>query len=521
MNQIAVTDVTGTPVPIEDRHLLLEEATHYEVTVSGQTSETKVWLDTLALAPSEAGGFSLWTEHMVGHSVLRAETAERFIHISLIIQPRSEKLPVSAWLAMLQEIEEWLPGGTVGVEGAKLGSVGNEGVPAPLLAEALLPLVPLLERSLRIVLENPRQVDTNIWENVPLRSIRRGDREMLKWISCHPSIACWIDPWQQAELRGSGPILPQRRSVDSVDHPANRYVSWLIWRVADCLDRTAEELSNLATNSQASNSKHWCKARSERAFSASKRLRRIWNLSFLKEIHRTPPSEAALMVVMDDPSYQRLHSVGRQFLSPLFSLETTPEKPKAAVRPSFHLYELWCFLAVQTSLECLLEGWKWAQKGLHRLLTLTGSGTGAIFEATHYDGRRLTIEFNPVFASYHERKGARWSISGERRPDIVVSLDKPTASGSWLCLDAKYRVGRRNLADSFSSVHIYRDSLRYDGKGGRCSAAALLSPSSTPCSKDWFSESFIKEFCCGAWELQPGMQIDKRFASWVMKCLGS
>jgi hypothetical protein len=47
-----------------------------------------------------------------------------------------------------------------------------------------------------------------------------------------------LDPWHQMELLGAGPTHAQRRTVDSVDHPANRYVSWLVWRVSDCLEKT-------------------------------------------------------------------------------------------------------------------------------------------------------------------------------------------------------------------------------------------------------------------------------------------
>ena len=470
MSPLVVTDTTGAIAPLEEGCLQLEEATRYEVPVN--------------------------------------------------IQPRGEKLSAEFWLAMLTEIEEWLPGGTVGVEGARLGAVGNDGVPAAFLAEALLPLIPLLERSLRIVLSQPRKVDAHIWEDVPLRSTRQVNRETLGWISRHPAIAACLDPWAQSEVEGVGQTLPQRITVDSVNHPANRYVSWLVWRVSECLEKTAAALSQHSTAASTNDSAHWCQSRSERALSASRRLRYVWKMSFLKDVHRQPATEAALLVVLDDPAYARLHAVARQFLSPLFSLNSRSESPEAAVRPSFHLYELWCFLAVQKALMSQLDGWKWTHRGLKNLFTLTGSGTGAIYKATHADGRCLTIEFNPVFNGYHVRHGAsRWTLSGERRPDIVVCLDNPGGTGRWTCLDAKYRVGRTNLADAFSSVHIYRDALRYEGKGGKCRTAALLAPNRRSETDEWFSEAFFKEFDCGIWAFQPGVEIDKQFGGWIMSSL--
>ena len=78
--------------------------------------------------------------------------------------------------------------------------------------------------------------------------------------------------------------------------------------------------------------------------------------------------------------------------------------------------------------------------------------------------------------------------------------------GRWIFLDAKYRVGRRNLEDAFQSVHIYRDSLRYDGYGGTCKAGCLLSPSTSPGSELWFSQEYRNDYLSGVWELKPGKE---------------
>lgn len=100
MNQVVVTDTAGILAPFEDGCLQLEEATHYEVTVRDQTPETSAWLDTLPLNPSLYGGFSLWTEHMVGYSVIRIGSEDGITRLFPVnIQPRSEKLSGAAWLA--------------------------------------------------------------------------------------------------------------------------------------------------------------------------------------------------------------------------------------------------------------------------------------------------------------------------------------------------------------------------------------------------------------------------------------
>jgi hypothetical protein len=523
LKYLTVFDKDRIPISTEDDGcLLLEEAKTYGVEMQKKSQGSRVYLGAIELKQRDDGLFVLWTGHMVGHSVLRIchEGQTDPISIPIRIQPRSEKLSASTWLVMLREIEEWLPGGTVGIQGARLGSVGNEGVPASLLAEALLPLIPLFERSVRQVLENPRQLDGTRLEDCPLWSALRVDRETMRWVSRHPKIAVWLDPWPRTDLHGPEPHVHQRRSIDLLDHPANRYISWILRRVAECLEKVAETLLEFAGEDSELDSTDWCTARAERALSASRRISYLWRNSFLGKIPRAPLTDAAFSVILDDPSYGRLHTLGRQFLSPLFGLDSAANKPKAGVRPSFHLYELWCFLSTKKAFQDLLSGWTWTDKGIANLLQLKGSGSGAEFRAMDNSGQRLTIDFNPVFAGYHAREGkSRWSISGERRPDIVVSLAQPDGTLNWLCLDAKYRVGRQNLSEAFASVHIYRDSLRYGDKELTCRAAALLAPSILEGTEEWFSTSFFEEFGCGVWERHPGRNDDGHFAKWMLSCL--
>jgi hypothetical protein len=193
----------------------------------------------------------------------------------------------------------------------------------------------------------------------------------------------------------------------------------------------------------------------------------------------------------------------------------------AAVRPSFTLYELWCFLAIQRQLERVLPGWNWSSKKLTSILIPTGTGTGAQYKAIDDGGSALTLDFNPKFNGYFNRSGKpRWSLSGERRPDIIVTLKPQGREGAWLCLDAKYRAGRTNLAAAFQSAHIYRDSLRYDGFGGPCRAAALLAPSNSEDVDEWFSPEFLNRFKTGIWELKPGISSSNELGKWVIKTLG-
>jgi hypothetical protein len=78
----------------------------------------------------------------------------------------------------------------------------------------------------------------------------------------------------------------------------------------------------------------------------------------------------------------------------------------------------------------------------------------------------------------------------------------------WLALDAKYRTGRANLADAFTSVHLYRDALRWPEFGGAAAGAWLLAPARSPDAALWFDEGFCRAHGLGVLRLAPGDEGD-------------
>lgn len=486
--------------------LRLEENRRYELVLNEELAPCRVYWGGVFLAPDLSGVTCIRTGHWVGDTVLRVESATENLWVSVSVQPRAEKLSDSVWVSMLQDLEAWLPGISTGAEGGRGGHVGSSGVSAPLIAEALTPLLPTFERAIRALLEQPKQVDVTVIEEVLLHKVRRVDRETLGWVSRHPELHAYLDPWKSMELTKRQPIVPQRKAVDIIDHQVNRYISWLVRRVERVLRNTAAGLDAVCNSNTMGETAFWCQDRSQNLRQGADQLLRLWRTSFLAAIPREPLTEAALQVVLDEPDYARVHKIGRLFLNPLFQLQRDGQQPPAAVRPSFTIYELWCFLAVGEQLKEQLPTWKWRTSGIKKLSGPSATGAGALHRAVSPTGDIVKVLFNATFAGYFSRSGkSRWSISGERRPDIIVSCKPHGRDGTWVCLDAKYRVGQSNLADAFSSVHIYRDALRYEGYGGRCKASMLLSPSRSDDTEEWFSGEYLKTYKEGVWELKPGL----------------
>ncbi len=517
----SVFDLSGNEIPLQDGSLFLEEACSYNLSIVG-SAHVSAWLDVCSLSELEQGTFRIDIGHWVGESELKIDAEGKLHHIPVFVQPRAEKLSESRWFTMLREIEDWLPGATLGAEGGLLGSVGSIGVGTSFLVEALVPLLPVLEKALKVLINQPCQLDKSIWIEQDLTKIRECRRETMTWIAQHPEVGAWLDPWKSVELEGYGPKIPVRISIDSIDHPANQYVAWLLYRIRKKLQDIRNILNKLATSRTGSDETSvWSKARSLRIETWLERIDRIIKNSFLSRIERKPASESALLTIFDDPVYARIHSMGRLFLSPLFTLEKEEGDLSAAVKPSYTIYEIWCYLALFNLLKKHLKDWTWSNVGLRKLISLTGTGTGAKLSALSPSGDMvLEFLFNPVFVSYHAHKNqARWSLSGERRPDFVISLKKSGTEGRWIFFDAKYRVGRRNLEDAYQSIHIYRDSLRYDGYGGGCRAGCLLSPSVSPDSKQWFSKGYRDKYLSGVWEMKPGKEYGFEMTEWIMSML--
>lgn len=505
---IAIVNRKGEQAPFEDGVWLLEESTRYAV-----RGVERVERDEVPLPGLSGGDFELDTGHAVGKAVLRWWGKDGTGVALLDVAPRADKLGLEEWERLIEDLESWLPGLTTGFDGTRHGEVGKAGCTSGWFAEALLPLVPALVQAVRVLVGELRLRTRTELVDEPFRRVRQANRETAAYIARNPEAAAWLDGWKALERRGKPPTVPLRRIHQTLDHPANRYMRWLLERVVRRLSEAATRLEAVGARTDV---RGWCAPRARRLRQAATDIALLVRRSPLSRIRSTPPTDAAFAVVVDDPHYARVHALARKFVSPAFSLAES-ETP-ASVKPSYDLYELWCFLAVARSFESL-EKFTWKATGLGPLLAETGTGGGASFVGKSAEGT-MSIAFNRTFVSFtHPKKGERWSLSGERRPDIVVSWRPADASeGAWVFFDAKYRVGD-NLVDAFGSAHVYRDSLRWTGFGGAPLGGLLLTPASTDSTDVFFHEAYREEFGIGACVLKPGVDA-RALVAWVGHLFG-
>lgn len=497
--------------------LVLEEgspASHYYLTTP---TATHIWLGERELE-RDASGWRIPIGFWVGTSMLRVGEGEAVRSIPVHVLPSSEKLDTENWLAMSEALEAWVSGVTAGLAGGRGGNVGNSGVALPLLTECLLQIVPELMRCLNAILHTPKQRATERIEEVAIHRVRAASRDTVGWLSRHSAAARYLDPTLDLEQGDPPPArIPVYRSHDDVDHPANRYVAWLVWRIGQRFAHCADGWRCHAARED--DGGLWARARASACDKSAVTLQRVMATSFLGSLARAPISEEALLVIVGDPIYARTHRLGRLLLSPLFDPAPSATHP-APVRESHTVYELWSFLEVQRQLQRALPRASWSSKGLARLLKPEATGAGAGYRAELESGVVIALDFNPTFRSHWARGSHhRWSLSSERRPDIVISAAGGGLLPRWVFLDAKYRVAREALGDGFESIHIYRDGLRDDHHGGPCVGGALLAPRQRPDTAPWFSEQYLTQHACGVFELTPSKPNDD-VANWILRCLG-
>lgn len=490
------------PVQTGEHHWELEESRAYHLRAVG-ASIGSARLDVRELRRIDARSLEISIEHWTAARLpLEVEVADEVVCASIRVRPRSEKLEAETWLRLVQDLEEWLPGISVGATGGTSGRIGIEGIDSPgFAAAALLPLVPALVRALRSVTARPRDQSVEINEHVRLHSVRRADANTMGWLTRHGNEAAALDGWRSAKANGPEPFVPQWRSEDSLDHPVNRYVAWATERASARLVSLGQRLSVAALRADGDTAA-WCEARAAAAQASAAQLATLRTRSFLRHIPMAPPTETSLLAIRDDPAYSRFHKLVRPFLHPRFNREADDRSP---ARPTYELYELWTFLAIMRALEGAFPGRR-TRLQLRDLDDALGAKNLARtrFELEHEAGV-LRLCFNMTFPSYFAaNRGGPHSISGERRPDIVVEWSGNDGKTAWLFLDAKYRVSQSALYESFESVHIYQHALRWPANGGSARAGYLLVPAALEDTAEWFDAEFHTTHRCGCFLLRPG-----------------
>lgn len=415
----------------------------------------------------------------------------------LDVSPREDKLGVDAYREMLQRliaISKDLPWGLSGGALKAERDRGSPGVVLPAVLEVELPrLRTCLDRICAAPLtwtERPRAL-------LPFPKSRAVDPTVFRWLVTHPRALRAVRGSDEApgeDLRSVQ--VEQRQNLTTLDHPATRALKFALHRLLRLLESTARALSTrrepraeeLAT--EVKGSMAW--------------LSELLGGRLFGPLRAEPPSETALLSLLDHPLYAQAHRLLHRLLDPGLRLSEAAAV-EVSVRPSFDLFELLAFFDLALRLEKALgPSWCWTapEVAAGEGALLAWPANGATFEARGPRGLTLRLQYQRTFHSWTERSSLESSVrsctslTAERRPDFILCVIREGTPERWLVLDAKYRSSRTAVLEGLRDVHVYRDSLRWEGMSP--AGAFVIVPALHADAKVFSEQTYLERHQFGA-----------------------
>ena len=436
----------GVDVPVREGVFVLGERITYVCTAS-PTARVRLGAQALTWSPGD-GGWLVPVSYWAADQVLYVREGGTEVSYRVRAEPEPEKLTPEEWVALLEELDAWLPAVVGGQEGGEHGGHDSGGVPLPLLAPALAGSVRALLASVRDLLARPRAVARHVNEFRRLHTIRRADAPIVRWLSKRPDAQRQMI-WQ-SEQRGQDLQVLSAQTEETLDQPAHRFLIGQLRRVVRRLqDAGTTLLAEREERDALTDAVAWAHARGARCRAAASALRTTLAGTWLSQLPSGEATGSTLSMLAGDPVYRRVHRLCGVLLRPRWFATAEPALP---VRPTYTLFELWAFLRVARSLAALpmMRG-GWRRLGR---LTASSTGSGAEWRAESPDCR-VRLCFNPRFPGLSgfpaARAGSRFSLTKGRRPDLTLCVAQGGRTW-WAVIDAKYRVEHGALEEAFAKL---------------------------------------------------------------------
>lgn len=254
-------------------------------------------------------------------------------------------------------------------------------------------------------------------------------------------------------------------STVTFDTPANRALLAITRRVLAALARVRERVGELALPGDREEQLARVQRREQDLSELQERLRLMLVKPPFSEVTLGETTAAGLTQMAAHPLYSRAWRLGSMALAT--GVEGEGEPDMLHVSHSWGIYETWCYLAVLQAVTSAFG--TTASQCVPQAVSAQLAHRCALA-----DGRQLELYFQAQFpAESAPASRVGWSISRERRPDILLVL-RTGQERRAMVLDAKWRSGRDNVLQAMESAHIYHDALRLSGH--RLSPCVLVLP---------------------------------------------
>lgn len=455
----------GEPcVSLKARVAGLSEFTRYSIT-TGFQGPVSLYIDDVELLSSRFG-YAWQSDFYVGEVLAHLVDAQGREHsFYLEVVPSSEKLRPDQFKTLIDEVHEFDSSLLLGQSAASLG-FSRTGKAS--LLESLVRFHRLRQyghqflAALEHICSRPHQSIQAAEGLIPLSQAR-----LLSHAALRDRRLVALASGLGGDMQLEDFKLPCRTAMHTVDTQANRTLKALVNRFYAALDSSKKKLSDgrLAEDDPAAECQR--SRRVELLSILQKKTAKLLGAYPLKAVTRADATTAAgLTQIAAHPLYARAYRLGTAALN--LNVGGSDRNDALACSASWGAYEAWCFVKV-----CVLLTGVCRSTPCSR----TSSPTAAADLCLAWqlsDGREVELLFQAIFPAEKPNKhNQAWSISRERRPDLVVVMRTGEILRT-LVLDAKYRRKRANILDAMSSAHIYHDSLRVGHE--RPELALLLAP---------------------------------------------
>ncbi|HET7561884.1 MAG TPA: DUF2357 domain-containing protein [Rhodanobacteraceae bacterium] len=428
------------------------------------TDGLRLVIDDIEL-PRSAAGFHWSPGFYAGRveaEVLRAD-GECVASYQLDVSPTPDKLGHELFEVMLRDLATFAPDLLLGSEAQQALFDPDESPAPPEVQYARLRrYAQACCVALQHVSEQPITRPVRKRHLTPIHRLRRLDARTALAAARSPLVAMITNQGDATQYAAA--LLDAPTIEDTLDNEANRTLGWMLRRLQHRVAHLADWLDGAPVGSDEGFDAKRAR-RSEIVQALQVRLRRLARREPFRSVTRLGTSSAGLTAIAAHPAYARAQRYIWLALQEGVGSEDAAES--LPISPTWQVYERWCYLCTTELMRQMFPDVEWRQ---------TRWGKSADQLRCH--GRIGQFDFavwlQPRFAPWDQ--ASRWrcnSLSGERFPDITLTLDGPDGS-AFMVLDAKYRASRTNVLDAMTSAHLYHDSLTW--RGNRPWRSLLLVP---------------------------------------------
>ncbi|KFE63550.1 DUF2357 domain-containing protein [Hyalangium minutum] len=438
--------------------------------------------------------FRLSIETWAGRARLLVQAGQTEQTEALDVSPHPGKLGVDAYREMLAElvaISKDLPWGLG--PGSHAATRADE---SPMLVHASVidAELPALLQALRRLALDPLSWTRRerVLERLPAN--RRVDPASFRWLVAHPRALGAVRPSSPTQSADSGVFIEQRRIQSTLDHPATRYLSYLLERLLRTLRRSSKAFHQISGREpRAIEYAHVLDAATEEIEATLGRVP-------FKGVLPEPLGPGSLQAVIDHPSYARVQRLAQRLLDPGMQLDEQGAF-SSSLGYTYELFELLALYRLAGGLSRELgEAWTCTSTPPRSSGLLERPPFGCVWRAASVNGLVLELHYQRTFTAWSEQGLHFQSLSGERRPDYVLLILREDKPLGWIVLDAKYRSSRDAIHQGLADLHVYRDSLRWHGQPAR--AGFILVPQTTEGASAYATASYHQTHHFGALILQ-------------------